>query len=169
MSKKCIAHASRLPPGPKQSDLRARHPVRGEAGSRRDEASSPEPACYAPPPMSEKKYAGGCHCGKVRYEVTLDLSEQAVTCNCSMCGRSGTMLRFVPADRFELLSGEGSLTSYRFNTQVIDHLFCSTCGIKSFATGKGAGGAETRAVNVRCLDDVELATIPTQHFDGKSR
>lgn len=119
--------------------------------------------------MAETKHAGGCHCGKVRYEVTLDLAEKAITCNCSMCGRSGTVLRFVPADKFQLLSGADALTSYRFNTQVIDHLFCSTCGIKSFAMGKGRDGADTRAINVRCLDDVDLAAIPTQHVDGKSR
>jgi hypothetical protein len=119
--------------------------------------------------MSEaKKHMGGCHCGKVRYEVTLDLAEKAITCNCSMCGRSGTMLRFVPADQFKLLSGADSLTSYRFNNMVIDHLFCSSCGIKAFATGKGRDGADTRAINVRCLDDVDLSTIATMAYDGKS-
>jgi len=85
--------------------------------------------------MSEAKlHTGGCHCGKVRYEVTLDLAEPAITCNCSMCGRSGTMLRFVPAEKFKLLSGEDVLTHYRFNSKVIDHQFCSVCGIKSAAS-----------------------------------
>jgi hypothetical protein len=120
--------------------------------------------------MSEqKKYTGGCHCGKVRYEVTLNLADPAITCNCSMCGRSGTVLRFVPAAQFELTAGADSLTSYRFNHKVIDHLFCSTCGIKSFATGKAPDGTETRAINVRCLDDVDVATIPTHAYDGKSK
>ena len=120
--------------------------------------------------MSEaKKYTGGCHCGKVRYEVTVDLSEPAITCNCSMCGRSGTVLRFVPADSFKLLSGEDVLTEYRFNSKVINHCFCSVCGIKSFAMGKGKEGVDTRAINVRCLDGVDLEQIPTRHVDGKSR
>jgi hypothetical protein len=120
--------------------------------------------------MSEpKKYTGGCHCGKVRYEVTVDLSEPAITCNCSMCGRSGTMLRFVPASDFKLLSGSDVLTDYRFNSKVISHLFCSVCGIKSFAGGIGKDGVETRAINVRCLDDVDPTSIPTHQFDGKSR
>jgi hypothetical protein len=120
--------------------------------------------------MAETKtYTGGCHCGKVRFEVSLDLSQPAITCNCSMCGRSGTMLRFVPAGDFKLLSGADVLTDYRFNTNVINHLFCSVCGIKSFAEGKGKDGADTRAVNVRCLDDVDPAAIQTQQFDGKSR
>jgi hypothetical protein len=120
--------------------------------------------------MSEPKlYSGGCHCGKVRYEVTLDLAEPAITCNCSMCGRSGTMLRFVPAAQFKLLSGADVLTDYRFNNKVINHQFCSVCGIKSFAGGTAPSGAETRAINVRCLDDVDLAAVQTRHVDGKSR
>ena len=86
-----------------------------------------------------------------------------------MCGRSGTMLRFVPAERFKLLSGTEVLTDYRFNTKVINHLFCAVCGIKSFAAGTGPGGVETRAINVRCLDDVDVQSIPTKHVDGKSR
>jgi hypothetical protein len=119
--------------------------------------------------MAEVQHAGGCHCGKVRYEVSLDLAEKAIVCNCSMCGRSGTMLRFVPVEKFKLLSGSDSLTSYRFNNKVIDHLFCSTCGIKSFATGKGPDGKEIRAVNVRCLDDIDVSTVPTMAYDGKSK
>lgn len=120
--------------------------------------------------MSDPKtYAGGCHCRKVRYEVTLDLAEPAITCNCSMCGRSGTMLRFVPVDAFKLLSGAESLTDYRFNNKVINHQFCSVCGIKSFASGVAPGGVETRAINVRCLDDVDLSAIATHAYDGKSK
>lgn len=119
--------------------------------------------------MSEQTYVGGCHCGKVRYEVRLNLAEPALTCNCSMCGRSGTMLRFVPADAFKLLSGADSLTDYRFNKMVINHQFCSVCGIKSFASGVAPGGVETRAINVRCLDDVDVAAIPVKAVDGKSR
>ena len=120
--------------------------------------------------MSElKTHAGSCHCGKVRFEVTLDLSEPANTCNCSMCGRSGTMLRFVPASQFKLLSGAEALTDYRFNTKIINHQFCSVCGIKPFASGTDKNGNETRAVNLRCLEDLDLQVVPTRHIDGKSR
>lgn len=120
--------------------------------------------------MSEAKtHTGSCHCGKVRFEVTLDLAEPAITCNCSMCGRSGTALRFVPANQFKLLSGAEVLTDYRFNTKSINHQFCSVCGIKPFACGTAPGGVETRAINVRCLDDVDVTNVPTKHVDGKSR
>jgi hypothetical protein len=120
--------------------------------------------------MSEATtHTGSCHCGRVKYEVTLDLSEPAIACNCSICGRSGTLLRFVPADAFKLLSGAEVLTDYRFNTNVINHQFCSVCGIKSFASGKGKDGAETRAINVRCLENIDVHQLKPQQFDGKSR
>lgn len=110
---------------------------------------------------------GGCHCGKVRYEVAVDLAHPVIACNCSMCGRSGTLLTFVPADKFTLLSGEGQLTDYQFGKKHIHHLFCKVCGIKSFARGQGKGGP-TVAINTRCLDDVEPAQLNVTNYDGKS-
>ena len=111
---------------------------------------------------------GGCHCGAVRYSVELDLDHPAITCNCSICSRAGTMLMFVPADKFKLEKGSDNLTSYLFHKKHIDHVFCKTCGIKSFARGQRPDGSEMIAVNVRCLDGVDLEKIPTKQFDGKS-
>ena len=85
--------------------------------------------------MSAQTYTGGCQCGKVRYEVSLELGE-VIACNCSRCGRLGLLLAFAPAKNFKLLSGEGATTEFRFNKHVIHHVFCSTCGIQSFARGK---------------------------------
>lgn len=119
--------------------------------------------------MSElQTYRGGCHCGKVRYEAELDLSGPVVSCNCSMCGRAGTLLTFVPADKFRLLSGEDALTNYQFNKKHISHFFCNTCGIKSFARGVSADGKAMVAVNTRCIDDVDLERLTVTKFDGKS-
>ena len=115
-----------------------------------------------------KTYAGSCHCGKVRFEVEIDVSGKFVACNCSMCGRSGTLLTFVPAERFKLLSGEDATTDYQFNKKVIHHLFCSTCGIKAFARGTGPDGKEMRAINARCLEGVDPEKLSIQHYDGKS-
>lgn len=117
----------------------------------------------------ERTYTGGCHCGRVRYEAKVDLSTPVISCNCSMCGRSGTMLTFIPAGQFKLLSGEETLTDYQFNRHVIHHLFCSICGIKSFARGTGRDGTATVAINARCLDGVELGELKVQTFDGRSR
>jgi hypothetical protein len=117
--------------------------------------------------MSAQKYAGGCQCGAVRYEVSVDL-DSTITCNCSRCGRLGSILTFAPKESFTLLAGEGAMTDYQFNRHVIHHLFCTTCGIQSFARGTGPNGAEIIAVNVRCLDGVDAEALSPQAFDGRS-
>lgn len=120
--------------------------------------------------MSETQtYTGGCQCGQVRYQVDLDLRQPVISCNCSMCGRAGTLLAFAPAERFKLLSGADVLTDYQFNHLVIHHLFCGKCGIKSFARGKSRDGSDTVAINARCLDGVDIDTLTIQKSDGKSR
>jgi hypothetical protein len=116
-----------------------------------------------------KTYSGGCQCGAVRYDVRLDLTQPVMACNCSMCGRSGTLLTFVPAAEFTLRSGEDTLTDYVFNRHAIHHVFCSRCGIKSFARGTGRDGGATVAINARCLDDVDPDALKITKFDGKSR
>lgn len=118
--------------------------------------------------IETKTYTGGCHCGKVRYEVTVRL-DPVISCNCSICSKTGTLLSFTPADQFELLSGDDNLTDYQFNKMHIHHLFCSTCGVRSFGRGKGPNGTEMRAINVRCLDDVDISALTLTPFDGKSR
>jgi hypothetical protein len=111
-------------------------------------------------------YVGSCHCGKVHYEVTMALGE-VVACNCSMCGRTGTLLAFVPATQFTLKSGDDALRDYQFAKKHIHHLFCTTCGVKSFARGSTPDGRELVAVNVRCLDGVDVASLSVKHFDGR--
>ncbi len=115
----------------------------------------------------EKTYTGGCHCGAVRYRVTMALGD-AITCNCSICSKTGTMLAFAPGAKFELLSGEDALTDYQFGKKRIHHLFCKRCGVRSFARGVGRDGQPTAAVNVRCLDGVDLDAVGTRRFDGRS-
>jgi len=112
---------------------------------------------------------GGCHCGAVRYRVEIDLNVPAISCNCSMCGRAGTYLSFVPADKFTLEKGDDNLTDYVFNRHVIHHLFCKTCGIKPFARGTNPNGQQMVAINVRTIDDIDVSSVPTKQFDGKSR
>lgn len=113
-------------------------------------------------------YTGGCHCGAVRYQVTMSL-ESAITCNCSICSKTASLLTFVPAGRFQLLSGGDGLTDYQFGRKHIHHLFCNRCGIRSFARGAGRDGEEMVAVNVRCLDGVDIGAIALKPFDGRSR
>lgn len=118
--------------------------------------------------MTERRtHKGGCHCGAVRYEAELAL-ERAIACNCSICQKRGYMLAFVPAGDFRLVSGGDRQTDYQFGKKVIHHLFCATCGVASFGRGKGPDGSEMVALNVRTIDDIDLAAVPAMPFDGKS-
>jgi len=113
-------------------------------------------------------YTGGCQCGKVRYQVDLELGE-VIACNCSRCGRLGSLLAFAPATNFKLQAGQEALTEFQFNRHVIKHYFCSTCGIQSFARGKRpTDGADLAAVNVRCLDNVDVDSLRVKKVDGRS-
>ena len=112
------------------------------------------------------KHTGGCHCGRVRFEVTaparLDVSE----CNCSICSKTGFLHLIVPRARFKLLSGEESLTTYRFNTGVAKHLFCSHCGIKSFYVPRSH--PDGYSVNARCLDEGTVEGMSVKKIDGRN-
>jgi hypothetical protein len=114
-----------------------------------------------------KTYSGSCHCGNVRFEASTDL-KMVVQCNCSICSRAGYLLTFVSPEQFKLLKGEGELTDYQFNKKNVHHLFCSTCGVRSFGRGTGPGGKEMVAVNVRCLEGVDPGGLTVTSFDGKS-
>ncbi len=115
-----------------------------------------------------KIHRGGCHCGKVRYEMTADVAK-VVSCNCSICMKSGALLTFIPATQFEIKSGEEDLIDYQFNKHAIHHMVCPDCGIKSFARATDPNGVPSVAVNVRCLDDIDLKALTIIEFDGRSR
>jgi hypothetical protein len=114
-----------------------------------------------------KTYTGGCHCGRVRYEATADLG-QTVACNCSICAKHGLWVTFVKPQQFKLVSGLEELADYQFNKHVVHHVFCRTCGVESFARGKAKDGKDIFAVNVRCLDGVDIATLAPKPIDGRN-
>lgn len=114
-----------------------------------------------------KTYAGGCHCGKVRYEASSDLAK-VIACNCSICTKHGLVLTFVPESAFRLLSGQETLSDYQFAKKRIHHQFCISCGVESFARGSMPDGTPMIAINVRCLDGVDLASLKPTPFDGRS-
>ena len=111
-------------------------------------------------------HQGGCHCGKVRFEVEMEL-KKAISCNCSICSKRGSLLDFVPASNFKLLTGEKDLTDYQFNKKTIHHLFCSTCGILSFGRGALPDGTKMVAINVRCLDGFHPDIVSVEAINGK--
>ncbi|HEX6832565.1 MAG TPA: GFA family protein [Rudaea sp.] len=114
------------------------------------------------------KYRGSCHCGNVAYEVegTID---KALACNCSMCERKGSLLWFVPRAQFRLLTPEDNAKDYLFNKHLIHHRFCTNCGIHPFALAVDPKGNEMAAINIRCIEGIDLDAIPVSHFDGRSR
>lgn len=115
-----------------------------------------------------KTYHGRCHCKAITYEASLEL-ESAIECNCSHCARKGLLLVFVPRDQFVLHSGEALLTEYRFNTKQIKHLFCSRCGVESFAYGKDAEGNDIVSVNVRSLEEIDMELLTRIPYNGKDQ
>lgn len=110
-------------------------------------------------------YTGGCHCGAVRFEVEAPAKVECENCNCSICAKSGYLHMIVPQSKFRLLSGEGQLTTYTFNTGVAQHRFCATCGIKPFYIPRS--NPDGIDVNVRCLDEPP-AELVINDFDGKN-
>jgi hypothetical protein len=115
--------------------------------------------------MAVSKHRGSCHCGAVKYTVELDTSSPSISCNCSICGRSGSLLQFVSPDQFTLEQGENDLTDYQFNKHIVHHTFCKTCGIKPFARGVGPKGP-TVAINLRTLEGIDVFELPTTKYDG---
>ncbi len=111
------------------------------------------------------KYTGSCHCGDVRFEIEADERIVAKDCNCSICKKSAYLHLIVPESRFKLLKGSDKLTSYSFNTGVAEHLFCSTCGIKSFYVPRS--NPNGYAVNARCLEP-QPRELVVESFDGQN-
>jgi len=110
------------------------------------------------------KHFGGCHCGRVKFEVDAPARIEATECNCSICGKSGYLHLIVPKSRFTLIRGSEFLSSYTFNTGVAKHLFCNICGIKSFYVPRS--NPDGYSVNVRCLDPETISQIIVTPFDG---
>jgi hypothetical protein len=114
------------------------------------------------------KHKGSCHCGNVSFEVEGEI-KRAVACNCSICQRKGSLLWFVPRAELKLLTPESAAGTYTFNKHTIKHRFCPVCGIHPYAEGVPQGGASMMAaINVRCIENIDLAGVPVQHYNGRS-
>lgn len=109
---------------------------------------------------------GGCHCGAVRFEATVPRAVRLLACNCSMCAKTGFLHMIVPHGDFRLLSGADQLSSYRFGTGAAEHLFCSTCGIRSFYQPRSH--PEAWSVDFRCLDQDHEIQAEIEDFDGRN-
>ncbi|AEB85199.1 GFA family protein [Alicycliphilus denitrificans] len=113
------------------------------------------------------QYKASCHCGKVAMEFEGDIQE-VVSCNCSICQRKGALLWFMPRGELKLISPNDAASTYQFHKHAIRHRFCPTCGIHPYAEGVDPKGRPMAAINVRCVHDIDLASLSVKHFDGRS-
>lgn len=113
------------------------------------------------------KHRATCHCGNVAVEFEGEIAE-VVSCNCSICQRKGSLLWFTPRDRLTLLSADDAASTYEFNRHRIRHRFCPRCGIHPYAEGVDPKGNAVAAINVRCVESVDLTALSIKHVDGRS-
>ncbi|MGH8496252.1 MAG: GFA family protein [Gammaproteobacteria bacterium] len=112
-------------------------------------------------------YQGGCHCGRIAFDVEGDI-ESVIECNCSICTKRGSLLWAVSRDKLQLTTDESDLATYTFHTGKIKHRFCPNCGCAPFAEGTDKSGERAAMVNVRCLEGVDVSALPVVAFDGRS-
>lgn len=113
--------------------------------------------------VERKSYRGGCHCGRVAYEVEGKL-EQVSICNCSICTKKAYIHWIIPREDFQLLTPWEALATYTFNTGTAKHYFCPQCGVASFYIARSA--PDKIDINVRCLEGVDPVAIPTDTFNS---
>jgi hypothetical protein len=111
-------------------------------------------------------YDGSCHCGAITFSVAGDAPAKALSCNCSICRRTGALLAFAPRSSLTLHSGEDALRGYLFNKHRIAHQFCTICGIETFAYADAPDGTPGVAINLRCVPAIDLDALEIQRFDG---
>ena len=112
-------------------------------------------------------YTASCHCGKVKLEIDGQIN-QALACNCSICSRKASLLWFVPRTAVKWLTPDANASTYTFNKRVIKHRFCPQCGIHPFAEANDRSGNPTVAVNLRCVEGLDLSTVKVTEFDGRA-
>ena len=109
-------------------------------------------------------YQGGCHCGRVQFEVTAQIDE-VIDCNCSICAKKGFLHLIVEPEQFRLLSAEDAVALYQFNTKTAKHYFCPVCGVCSYYIPRSH--PDKVDVNVRCVEGIVLAELTIVPFNGR--
>src|ERR1700751_693219 len=117
---------------------------------------------------SSKTFTGGCHCGQVRFECTTDLA-MVTACNCSICTKRGLHFAFLAAEKFQLRAGGDNLSEYLFNKHAIRHQSCRNWRVEGLARGSKPDGTAVVALNVSCIDRIELSKLKMTPIDGKNR
>ncbi|MFT7776194.1 GFA family protein [Roseateles sp.] len=112
-------------------------------------------------------YQGSCHCGRIAFHVEGEL-DGVMSCNCSICQRKGALMWFLPRVALTLQTPDEAASSYTFNKHVIRHRFCPHCGMHPYGEGRDPKGNEMVAVNVRCLEGVDLDVLAVTRYDGRA-
>jgi hypothetical protein len=115
---------------------------------------------------SNSTHTGGCHCGRVRFEVAAPTRIEVIDCDCSICAKTGFLHLIVTKEQFKLLCGADALSTYSFNTNAAKHMFCSVCGIKAFYVPRSH--PDGYSVNARCLDEGTVEEMTIKRSDGKN-
>ncbi|MGH8012751.1 MAG: GFA family protein [Candidatus Binataceae bacterium] len=111
-------------------------------------------------------YRGGCHCGRVAYEVDGPIDGRVIQCNCSICRKKAYLHGIISRERFHLLTPWDDLATYTFNTHTAKHYFCPRCGVASFYIARS--NPDQIDVNLRCVDGIELPSLRVELFDGRN-
>lgn len=111
-------------------------------------------------------HTGSCHCGKIAFSFEGEIGE-VLDCNCSFCQKRGGLLHFVPESAFTLKTPPENLGSYQFNKHKLTHHFCSDCGTAPFSEGSDPKGNKMAAINVRCVDGIDIPDLKIKPFNGR--
>ena len=111
-------------------------------------------------------HTASCHCGHLKLEIDAPL-DNAIECNCSICAKKGYILAFAPASQVRVVS-DADIRGYRFHSMKIEHAFCGHCGCSPFGRGEAPNGTDTYAINLRCVDGLDLSSVNISPFDGRS-
>ena len=104
-----------------------------------------------------RSYLGGCDCGRVRYQVQLELRERDPLTR-SVWEHS------VAPQHFQLHSGHESLIGYQFAAENVHHFFCTRCQARAFShcaphEREGYYTIDLKALYVRELAQAQVAAV----------
>ncbi len=112
-------------------------------------------------------HRGSCHCGRVTFEVDGEI-DSALSCNCSICQRKGALMWFAPRSALRLNTPDENAATYLFGKHVIRHRFCAVCGVHPYGEGVAPNGDAMAAINLRCIEGLDLDSVPVTRYDGRA-
>ena len=109
-------------------------------------------------------YSGECHCGKVKFVVSV-VPKQLVDCNCSLCRRIGALWAHVPIESVKISADPGATSGYVQGDKTLSVQSCNHCGCITHYESLQAEG-EIMAVNFRMLPTEIVNEFRIRLFDG---